>query len=288
MFTGLGINYNYGPPGGIGDTTYQTELQSISNTGFKYVRLLLQDYLNNDPNYGIPAWKKVLEYALTLPFLKVGIGLSSNPTSYTASSAATFRTIKNSYATYLKGLGDSRIVYYHGNEETYHRDGSLTDAQVRANMRTDYAAIKAIAPDLSVTYAMANGEMFPFFNDSLSYPWDFASANLYSYPTNQTTATDYGVNVGSFLFWFNAANDCEITEFGPSDVGYAKGTWGDEDFYTATYVRMLKIGMEQGVSKMYIYNYMDGSNVFGVRHTNGSYRKWYRPLLFQNSRLEDI
>lgn len=157
----------------------------------------------------------------------------------------------------------------------YHRDGSLTDAQVRANMRTDYAAVKAVYTKGPVTYSMANGEMFPYFNDSLSYPWDFASANLYSYPHGSTTSgTSFTVNLSNATSWFGTT--FQVSEFGPDPSGYADATWFHKDFYADQFVANLRDIIDHNITRGYIYNYMDSS--FGCKSPNGTYRPWWYDL----------
>lgn len=277
MWKGLGINYNYQGAG----ANYLVDIPLIRKAGFKHLRLLICDYLDTSPT-GIPLWKTILEYALTFDFETITIGLSSNPTTLTNSNkgnfTAAYTTPSTGFAYYLQALNDSRIVLCIGNEETYHHDGSITDAQTRAFLRTHYIAIKAIYTRGPVTYSMANGEMFPFYNDftgsSLAYPWDFASANLYSYASSQNSATYFSINLSSATFWFGST--LVVSEFGPDPSGYADSRWADKDFYAAQFADNERDIIDHDIIKAYAYNFMDAS--FGCKSPNGTFRPWWYTL----------
>lgn len=278
MWKGLSINYNYQGPG----ANYLVDIPLIFHAGFKHIRLLVCNYTDNTST-GVPLWKTILQYARTFDFETITIGLSSNPTTLTngnkANFTAAFTTPSTGYAYYLQGLNDSRIVLCIGNEETYHRDGSLTDTQVRAFIRTHYTAIAAIYTVGPITYSMANGEMFPFFNDlsgsALPYPWDFASANLYSYPHGATTSgTSFNTNLSSATAWFGS--DFVVSEFGPDPSGYSDGSWGHKDLYADQFVLNLHDIIDHDILIAAIYNFQD--SLFGCKSPNGTFRPWWFDL----------
>lgn len=278
MWKGLGINYNYQ---GVG-ANYRVDIPLIRKAGFKHIRLLVCDYLDTSPT-GIPLWKTILEYALTFDFETITIGLSSNPTTLTNSNkgnfTAAFTTPSSGFAYYIASLNDPRIIVCIGNEETYHHDGSISDTQTRAFIRTHYAAIKPLLPNNSLTYSMANGEMYPFYSDytnsNLSYPWDFPSANLYSYPTGQGSNTYYSINLSSATAWFGNST-LVVSEFGPDEAGYADSRWGDKDFYTAQFVDNELDIIDHGIKKGFIYNFMN--DAFGCKSQSGVFRPWWYAL----------
>jgi hypothetical protein len=270
MWKGLGINYNYA---GIG-SDYQADLTMLYNAGFKRVRLLMADYLDTA---GINNWKTRLAFARTLAFTEISIGISSNPTPLTSGSIAAFNSARQTYAAFLEGLGDSRITFCMGNEEMYHRNGTLTDAQVRANETTQYGVLSGIYTIGKISYSMANGEMFPFFSDG-NWPTknnpdgDYVGVNLYTYPTGQTSGTFFRINLSSAKAWFGSS--VVVTEFGPDHDGYNADRWGDRSFYAAQFAQQLQDIIDYDITCAMIYNFQDA--LFGCKSPNGTFRPhWY-------------
>lgn len=287
VWKGLSFNYNYQGSG----ANYLIDIPYLFSKGVRHLRLLICDYTDTSPT-GIPLWKTILEYALTFDFETITIGLSSNPTTLTnlnkSNFTAAYTTPSTGFAYYLKAqnvLHPGKIICCVGNEEMYHRDGTLTDAQVRAFIRTHFAAIKAIIPEIPCTYSMANGEMFPYYNDknssALAFPWDgdpddFASANLYSYPHGSTTSgTDFFTNLSSAVAWFGAT--LQISEFGPDPNGYSDANWFDKDFYSDHYKNQLLGIIDRNIVRAYAYNFMDSA--FGAKSPNGTFRHWWYNLI---------
>lgn len=272
MWSGLGINYNYDGAG----YDYQNDLALIKSVGFTKVRLLIENW-----NYsaGIALWKTIAQYALTLGFEEVTFGLTFQ--NYNAAEQTAFAAAQDALANWFDQQTvpvGTTFIFCQGNEESFHITDSSTTAQVRAFYRTRYTALKAAHPLRTFTYSMANGEMFPFFNDlngsALAYPWDYASVNLYSYPTGQTSGTYFRINIGSMLAWFGTT--VEITEFGPDDGGYLDTEWFDRHFYADQFLQNLHTIIDNNLPAAYIYNFQD--SLFGCLSPKRIFRSWWYVL----------
>ena len=269
------MNYNYDGAGHDADKDLRAIRKAESSSGRKFdgVRMLIEQY-----NYtaGVDRWKTYTQKALDLGFNKVIFGLT-NPT-YTAGNQSAFNTAQQGIASWMQSINDPRLVLCIGNEEMYHHDGSISDASVRANMRTLYTACKAIytIPGSKITYSMANGEMFQYkleHDGGAIWPWDYASANLYSYPHGSTTSgTYFSINLSSAIAWFGST--FVISEFGPDPNGYSDGAWGEREIYADHFYNQLLDIIDHNIPEAAIYNYMDGA--FGCKSPNGTYRPhWY-------------
>ena len=272
LYEGLYVNYNYDGAGYDPDI----DLPSIYyHDGFTGIRLLIEQF---DYAAGITNWKAILNKARLLPFKEIIFGLSNN--AYTSANEAAFNAALLSLATYLQSLNDPRITLVIGNELSYRHDGSVTDAHVRANARTNYTACKAVYTVGKITYNMANGEMFPFYNDfngsALPYPWDYPSANLYTYRHGATTSgTYFTVNLSSALSWFGPT--FTLSEVGPDPEGYSDTYWFDQEFYAKRFARNILAAIEKGIKVICVYNYMDAN--FGMISPTGIHRAWYYTVL---------
>jgi hypothetical protein len=240
---------------------------------------------------GITNWKSITLQAINLNFPVVRFGVAFQ--NYNTAQEASFNAAVEAIATWMQSLtipNGTTLILELGNEESFHITDGTTQQHVRDNMRILYTACKAICtnPQIKITYTMANGEMFSFHNDILAskpYPGDFASVNLYSYPVSQTSGTYFGINIASFLAWFNNVNDTAktlgpgvISEFGPDPDGYADSRWSDVEFYDTQFRQNLQKIIDAGVSEGYIYNFIDPNNIFGCRRTTGEYNPWWYSL----------
>lgn len=251
MWKELGWNYNY--LGSAAD--YETDLQFLKDAGVKYIRLLLPDF--RFPEI-LAAWKPVCLFALSLEFEEVTFGHSNG--AYTSSNMAAFNTARESLAQWCEDQNNPALTFITGNEEMFHRDGSLTDAQVRTNETTEYGVLRDIYTVGKMTYTMANGEMFVFYNDGDWPAKDdangYVSANLYSYAAPLANgATYFKQNIANGQGWFGAGN-FHIHEFGPDPNGYVPATWKSERMYELQFLQNLEEIIRAGVPRAYAYNFL--------------------------------
>jgi len=279
MWSNLGINYNYDGTG----YNYAVDLPLLYKTGFRSIRLLVENW---DNAAGITLWKTICQAAIAQGFTEIIFGLTFE--NYSVANQAAFTTAQNSLATWFTQQtlsAGQKLVFCLGNEEQNHiSDGSST-TQVAAYYRTRYTAIKAILTNATanpVTYSMANNEMFNFYNDfngsSLPYPWDYPSANLYSYATGQSNATSFTQNISNASAWFGLTNFV-ISELGPDPSGYSDSSFRDRTFYAQQFAQNLTQLRKSGVTKAYIYNFQDAN--FGCMDTNRNFRPWWYILTAQ-------
>lgn len=279
----LSINYNYLGTG----ADFRKDIPMLAKV-FKHIRLLIISYTDDSPT-GIPLWKTVLEFTMKYPFKTITIGLSANPTYLTNTNKNDFTDkfthADTGFARYMAGIDDGRLILCGANEEMFHHDGSISDTQVRAFIRTHMAAIDAVFPGKK-TVSMANGEMFPYFNDlngsSLPYPWTvdngvhngFPSINLYSYHHGATnSATYFYINLNSACAWFGASN-LVVSEYGPDPDGYSDTYWGNRYFYAKQFRQMTIDIAEHDIKIATIYNFQDSA--FGCMSPGRIYRPhWY-------------
>ena len=204
----------------------------------------------------------------------------------TAANWATHRQAILDNAQWAQDNGVYELII--GNEEEMHNDDTtLTDAQVRANMRSLATEVQAIFTRGNVTYSTAvNGYWELDWITEGKGDIDLIGMNIYkngdgsfsdnweTYLTNMVNA--FGVN-GTY-----------ITEFGPSYISLDDYST-DEAVQAAAVAEMIDYIKASGIERALFFTYYDDPRPwcpagFGVLKTDGTYRLlWNQALLNSGS-----
>lgn len=257
----LGMNYNYyqgifNPP---------VDFALLKALGVNTIRSLISDYV-----LGSPSFTRTQTLAALSAGMYVIHGVGSGSTTLTASNKNTFYTAVQNEATWCQAQANPNLEFCVGSEEEYHIDGSLTQAQVRTDMRAQAATCKGIYTYGKISYSTAQGQMNAWHSDGTIGSLDRLNFDLYGNGTNFYTDVD------NMVSWFGG--NSWITEFGPDSGGYG-GSW-TPDSYAIKFKNMLNKIKNSTVPRALIYNFMDGSNKYGcLSSTNGQQRVWFMPLM---------
>lgn len=263
VLTGLGINYNYNGTG----ANPSVDIPLLAGLGFKTIRLLACSFTSPSQ---ISAWNDILDICLQYDFEKITIGISKGANTMTSSNWSTYAGVVQTQAAYIAGLSDSRIEYQIGNELSLGHDGSITDAQIRTNLRTLGNACKTANPGLITSYSdttYLGTEITNWFSEGIS-GIDKIHFNLYGRRAYFAKCANQVVS----LF----GSDGGVTEWG-TNIGY--GEYEDEVEYREEIAARLKILVDSGVEEFNFYNFMNADDdTWGAKLTNGESR-YIWPLL---------
>lgn len=244
-----GINLNFTASG----VDIPTQLSEIYAAGFRIVRLNVIDYSNTN---GITSWKGHTQVALNMGFTKVVWGMGASVTGITSSNWNNYATALQTLAQWFQSQNNSRLEFQIGNEEELHHDGSITNATLRANLRTLATTCQAIYTVGPVSYAssIANGDEISKWGSEGIGDLDYIGFNLYGSDTTFSNAAN------SIRPLFGTAG--YVSEWGTNN-GYQD--YNTEQAYANAISVRGKILVRSGVEQFYYYNYMESNNKWGVK-----------------------
>jgi len=227
----------------------------------------------------IPSWDNagwvgdskdtVLAAIAAYPSIRIIWGLSSNETTLTSSNWSDFSDAVEIAAQWAQDNGV--FEFQVGNEEEYHNDDdTLTDADVRAGIRTLATACQSIFTNGNISYSLGYSES-PFWISDGKGDLDLIAINVYKGGDEDPYDTAYQTHISNMYSEFGSS--FYITEFNVSYTSLAH--------YSSDEVKQMKVIDEMlqyikgiGVERAYFYRYIDDG--LGALWDSGTPRQlWY-------------
>lgn len=265
MWAGLGINYNSSGPG-----TYRPQdFIFLKKLGFTKIRLQIVDYTNTGL---IGLWRTIVQGALAQGFYVI-YGLTSNPTTLTSATWSSFASAVQTEAAWAQSQNTARLEFQIGNEEELHHDGSLTDAQVRANLRANAAVVKGIYTAGLVSYASSvsvRSHITDWISEGIG-SMDRIGFNIYD------TRPNFAINAALIRSGFG--DSAYIAEW-EGDGGFE--AYRNELVWASEHRARLDILRNSGITEAYHYNFLTQPAAgvqYGIKLNTGEYRLAFAAML---------
>lgn len=262
VWANLGINYS---STGRAATSFASDMAYLRALGFTRVRLMVPDYGDTT---GVSTWRSYAAQACDMGFTRVIYGVTAITTGITSANTAAFATAMAAEATWAQALGKSNLTLELGNEEELHHDGSLTDAQVRANMRSAATTCKAIYTVGGICYASSNiaGAMDSWISEGKG-SFDRIGFNIYDDPGDlliNATKLKNAFGSNAFASEWNRPNSFSQT------LGYDR-----DALQVAKQLEIFK-GLDL---EAYFFTFMYNGTYYGILRSDGTFIPVWPTLL---------
>lgn len=254
-WSGLGLNYG---SNSRAVAYLDADLRLFRKLGITKLRFNNVDYADTA---GIAFWRTVAANSCVMGFARVIHGITAGTTQITASTWQAFANAVLDEAKWAYNNGNANLWLEIGNEEELHHDGSITDAQVRTNLRTLAASVKSLYPTLTVCYCASNvpGEMDAWISEGRG-SIDYLGFNIYDSPTTLVTDvsklyTAFGTR--GFISEWNRQNS------------FSQTTGDQNDAIINS--QLLAIIKSSGITDAYFFSYYYPSTQYGVLRVDGTY-----------------
>lgn len=291
VWPGLGVNYK-------SLNRVDEDIRYFRGIGLRYIRIHVPYATVPWDPAPLAHWRNTAKRFHDAGFHVMWGFSSMGPTIITASNWSSYA---NSVVAEAKYCQDNDIcdLFIIGNEmEQFNDNTTLTDAQLRTNIRVLGASVKSVFTG-DVIYCVEYGSAGSTFG---TYRWiqegkgsiDYLGANLYGNynATNNTYFPRYAVGQGGIPA-LNAAfgSNWMLSEFGVDGTNTVFDTMPEDrkEKELATYLEFIK---NNNVNRAYIYQYrafddIDANDSFFLRYSNGQSRpSWY--TLATNNRRRPI
>jgi hypothetical protein len=268
-WSGLGMDF---------EDIYDTEgfdgyIDALLANGFTQIRIHLSPYADSNDI----AVAKTAVLGAIAKGAEVIWGVGGAPYTLTSTNWPDYRTAVLSAATWSQANGVYEFLI--GNEEERHNDDdTLTDAQLRTNLRALATEVQEIFTNGNVGY----GNSCEFLSDWITEgrgDIDLISWMVYIDEENDEWKNNVDAMVAAF------GNHTYINEFNVDSGGY---TWYSEDeaVQAAGITEMLDYFKASGIPRAFFFCYTDTSwlSGFGAMKDDGTYRLlWSQALLNSGS-----
>lgn len=278
MWSGLGVNYGNVGANNIVTTGDGAYLLSV---GMKRIRMYIPDYTGD-----LAAFRAKEKLAKTLGFEYVIYGISSS--AVTSANWATYHDAVVAEAIACEADGAVCDEFQIGNELELKNDGSITDAEVRANVRTLATDVKAVFSGV-VSYSTESGTTAQGHGSDL---WctegkgdlDTIGVNVYAdsvAPYTGTSHSNYTTYIPNLVKTFGS--NFYLSEFGLEGVS-ADFTAIPEHYKLSEMRKMYAYIRNQGISSAYAFLWNEDSNEFAIKLQSGVITDMWNPLLNDGGR----
>lgn len=276
VWSGLGVNHK-STANLVSDAAY---FQSI---GLNKIRV----HLAGD-SAGIAMWRGVAQQWYDLGFYAMH-GVATTGQTLTATTWTTQAALITAEANAIAALSAPRISEFQiGNEYELAVDGTtLTQAQLRTNLRALAVTIKAILPTIPVSYTTS------FYQDYASWAsegigtLDYLGLNVYGniLSGGVNWQRTYSVGLATIIPAIGASK-LKITEFNldASNTNFQNIPSDKQALYMRDMQSFIKLS---GIPSAYYYNYrgyQDQDNQFAVALNTGGFIPMWDPLYSNNKR----
>ncbi len=271
--------YSKWPNLGIGlfNSQVATYMDSLLVGGFKYFRIDIPDYQNT-------SWLNTSKSAVieaVAKGAKVIWGVSSNKynnSSYTITSS-NWPAFRQAILDAAQWAQDNGVYEFQlGNEENYHNDNTtITDAQIRDNIRMLATEVQAIFTNGNISYSFGDTWVE---NDAWILEGkgdlDLICSNIYKGGSEDPYDLSYQTRIQNMINKFG--DKFYLTEFGPSYTSLAD--YSTDEAVQAQEVReMLDFILGAKLVKAIFFCYL--GNLFGALKDNGTPRLLLQDLIKQ-------
>lgn len=253
----LAMNINFSD----GTHLPEDDVDEARSYGVTCYRLNIISYTSS--TVAVDRWKALVEKCLSFADTEeVIFGFSSQSPTITSDNWVNFHNACVTLAAWFQEKNDNRLIFQIGNEEEMHHDGSITNAQIRANIRTLATAVKTVyniaGGKVIYSSSIAGGsKVAPEVTDWASEgrgDLDIIAFNLYGNDTltDRTSKAIYDA-FGSHGY---------VTEWG-IDNGYQ--TLPIEVAYEIEMKQRMMMIKRSGIPRIYYYNWMESGNRWGMK-----------------------
>lgn len=254
-------------------TLFATYVDDILANNIKFIRADIPDYQN-------AGWLYDSKLAVVIEVAKganVTWGVSSNKSNNAAYeiTAANWTTFHDAILAAAQWAQDNGVYEFQiGNEEDIHNDGTtLTDAQLRTNLRATATEAKAIFTRGKVSYTADRSAIDSWVSEGKG-DIDILASNVY-----KGSGTTWQTQISNLINAFGP-NGTILTEFSLSATSIETYST-NEDTQEQMIEEMIKYCKSVGMSRITFFNYGPADN-FGARKSNGNYRKLWNLLKITN------
>lgn len=253
----------------IYDENFDTKIDELLANGFTQIRITISDF--NLPDDVDIAKGKVLIAIAKGANATWGIGCSN--ITLTAANWDSYRNVVLAQAQWAQDNGVYEFVI--GNEEERHNDDTtITDAQVRNNIRSLATEVKAIFTNGQVTYGNACLFLTDWINEGMG---DLDQIGWMVYGDE-----DWLNNVDTIISAFGT-DRAYINEWNVDSGGYYQVPTRTEADEAIIITEMLGYFKVKGITRTFFFLYSIPfwyqENSFEVRKTDGTYRQLWNSLL---------
>lgn len=280
-FTNLGMNYGnldvFSAP--YNSARVNSDLSTLYASGFRNIRVALPDWTGAGgggtgwtPAFGTSTVIAIATQARADGFY-VFCGLDSVNTTLTSSNEVAWMLAVENFSINANGICNEYEV---GNEEEAHHDGTLTDAQIRNDIRSMATVVKGQFTG-AITYSVSN-------NTTYENEWiaDGNIGNLTQLDLNvygSGVVNDYTTFQSQITAFKTAFPTMQITEYNiNSTCPVVPSTISDATYATQISIRT-QILRNLAIAKAYFFTYTQGNDQCVVKFQNGNFSQAYDVLV---------
>lgn len=276
LWRGLGINVanNFNNYGSYPSVDFNQDIDELLALGFHYFRVAL-------PSWSYAASINVMKQAIIDVIAKGGhvvCGITSSTNNdITSSNWTDYATAALSFVQWAKDTiaNPSLIEIQLANElESYNNDASITDAQLRTNIRSLATSSRAIWPNAFLSISVAQGpQANNWISDKNKGDLNYVHLNVYGQSDDYPSFATYIDN------FFNVYRDGCITEWNIDPTHSDIVNLSNPDQITNMDAHYFYI-REKRIPRAYFFTWRwYGTDDFSLKKSDGTYRdSWLKSL----------